>query len=268
MKKYRKMQKCQFIKISLDYFLFLFVVLAGCCQIGGCIPTMKYEKVIQLSAPIKTNGSFITKTHNGSITINGADVTDCNVTATIIARASSKEDAKRLAEEVRVKLQGSNDKLVAIIQKPKVNLECITVNLVITVPNQTILQLVTYNGIAKIANITSRVNCTTHNGGITTTQLCGTVNLRTYNGDAEVIYHEPVSPGFGISIVTHNGDITFTSPPNFSATVEALVHNGKIHVDLPISVTEKVDEKKLNGKIGTGECKLSVEAYNGSVIIK
>jgi DUF4097 and DUF4098 domain-containing protein YvlB len=229
---------------------------------------MKHERVIQLSAPIKTNGSFITKTHNGSITINGADVTDCNVTATIIARAGSKEDAKRLAEEVRVKLQGSNDKLVAIIQKPKVIPECIVVNLVITVPNQAILQLDTYNGIVKIANITSQVNCTTHNGEITTTQVCGTVNLRTYNGNVKVIYPESVSPSFGISIVTRNGDITFTSPPDFSATVEALVHNGEIHVDLPINVREKVNKKKLNGKIGTGEGKLSVEAYNGSIIIK
>lgn len=84
---------------SLFGSLVFLACLAGCCiNISSC-SRVKYEKVVQLSAPMEAGAGFLAETHNGSVTVSGVEVSDCNVTATIICRAVSEEKAKELAEQ-------------------------------------------------------------------------------------------------------------------------------------------------------------------------
>jgi hypothetical protein len=247
----------------------------------------KYEKTVQLSAPLQPSSTFAAETHNGSITIEGADVTDCNLTATIVARALTEEDAKKLAEEVKIKLEPSGNKLTAQIEKPaNIINRSVSVSLDVTVPNQTHMELATHNGDVKIANITGDINGTTHNGNVTAEQVCGTTKLqthngsvvcekisgdtqlKTHNGSVKLYYSKAAPPVCNISIATHNGSIDFTAPPNFSAVVEASTHNGSIKTELPITVVGEINKRNFTGTIGTGEGKLHLETHNGSIKIK
>jgi hypothetical protein len=263
------------------------IVMAGCCINIGCIPQAKCERKVQLSATLQPGSTFATKTHNGSITIEGADVADCNLTATIIARASTEEDAKKLADKVKIKLEPSGNKLNVRIEKPdnKMN-RSVSVSLDVIVPNETNLELTTHNGAIKIANITGNINGTTHNGKVVAEKTCGTTNLKTHNGSVvceetsgdtqlkthngsvKLYYCEAAPATCNISAVTHNGGIDFTAPPNLSAEVDISTHNGSIKTDLPITLTGEVSKKKLTGIIGTGEGKLHLETHNGSIKIK
>jgi DUF4097 and DUF4098 domain-containing protein YvlB len=275
-------------KASLGCLLCLLIVMAGCCINIGCWPALaKYERQVQLSAPLSPGSVFAAKTHNGSITVTGADVTDCNLTATIIARAGSEEDAKRLAEETKVKLEPFGNKLTVKIQRPPLMMNrSVSVSLDATVPNQTSAELTTHNGALKIKNLTGQLNATTHNGGVTAEQVTGTTNLRTHNGGItckeisgdtqlrthnggiKAAYAKNASPVCIISIVTHNGGVDFTAPPNLSAEVEVATHNGSINTDLPITVIGKVTKRKLTGTIGAGQGKLHLETHNGSIKIR
>jgi len=247
----------------------------------------KYERQVQLSAPLAPGSVFTAQTHNGSITITGTNVADCNLTATIIARAATEEAARKLAEQVKVKLQASNSRLTVRIQKPAfMTNQSVSVNLDVTVPNQTDLQLTTHNGAVRITNITGQVNATTHNGSATAKQvsstiklethngsvtckeISGDINLRTHNGKINAAYSKNAPPVFNASMVTHNGSIDFTAPLNLSATVDLSTHNGSINTDLPITVIGKVSRSKLAGTIGTGEGKLHLETHNGSIRIR
>jgi len=282
------MNKGYFKKLSLVCLLGLLIVSASCCiNVCGWVMQAKYERTVQLSAPLESDSTFAAQTHNGSITIEGAEVTDCNLTATITARAVTEEDAKKVAEETKVTLEPLGDKLTAKIEKPSYMRNCsVSVSFNVTVPNQTNLELSTHNGAVKIANITGGVQATTHNGGITATQVVGTTKLRTHNGSItckdisddtqlrthngsiKAYYSKAAQPACDVSIVTHNGGISLTAPPKFSAAVNVSTHNGSIKTDIPITVTGKVSRGKLTGAIGTGEGKLHLETHNGSITIK
>ncbi len=275
-------------KVSLGSLLCLLIVAAGCCfNIGSCAMRAKYERTVQLSAPLSPGSSFAAQTHNGYITITGADVTDCNLTATIIGQAITEEDAKKIAEQTTVKLEPWGGKLTAKIDKPTYMINrSVSVNLEVTVPNQTDLELTTHNGKIEITNITGRLNGTAHNGKVTAEQVSGDIELYTHNGsiickeisaDAQlkshngginIYYSETAPPVCEVSLITHNGSIDFTSPPNFSTEVEASTHNGSINTELPITVSGKLSKRRLTGKIGTGQGKLHLETHNGSIRIR
>ncbi len=275
-------------KVSLGSLLCLLITAAGCCfNIGSCAMRAKYERTVQLSAPLSPGSGFAAQTHNGSITITGADVTDCNLTATIIGRAVTEEDAQKIAERTTIKLEPSGDKLTAKIKKPTFLMnQSVSVSLDVQVPNQTDLELTTHNGAIIITNITGRLNGTTHNGKVIAEQISGTVELRTHNGsvicrevsgDTQLkthngnvkLYYSQAAPSVcNISLITYNGGIDLTTPLNFSGEVDASTHNGSIRTDLPITVVGKVSKSKLTGTIGAGRGKLHLETHNGSIRIK
>lgn len=282
------MKNCHITRLSLGCVLCLLMLLTGCIYIGSCGMQARYERTIQLSAPLSPGSTFAAQTHNGSVTIIGADVADCNLTATIVGQASTDEVARELAEKTQVTLVASDKKLAVKIDKPITRMnQSVGVSLNGTVPNKTDLELLTHNGAVEIANITGRANATTHNGKVTAenvsdaivlethngsvncTEISGDAQLKTHNGNVKALYAQAAPSVRAISIVTHNGSIEFAAPPGFSAQVEATTHNGSVHTDLPITVVGKISKNELKGTIGAGQGgKLHLETHNGSIRIK
>jgi len=247
----------------------------------------KNQRTVQLSAPLSPGSTFEAQTHNGSITINGADVAECNMTATIVARAGTDEEAQALAEQVNVTLVPSGSRLITRIDKPTqlIN-KSVSVSLDVEVPNKTDLELVTHNGAVDISDITGRLDATTHNGKVTCQKISGTTafethngsvtcedisgstQLKSHNGSIEVYYTDTAPSVCDISIVTHNGGIELKTPPSFSVKIDASTHNGSINTDLPITVSGKISKSSLKGTIGAGEGQLHLETYNGSIRIR
>ncbi len=285
------MKKALLTKISLSCLLCLLTLAAGChIHIGSCDNydnAYKYERTVQISAPMAAGGIFAARTHNGSVTITGTDTTECSVTATIKARGGSEEKAKKLAEEIKITLEPSGDKLTAKIHKPaSLTNRPFKIDFNVTIPKDTSLELITHNGPVKITNINGQINATTHNGRINAelifgtiklnthngraicTQISGDLKLRSHNGGLKAVYAKTAPPVCNVSMVTHNGGISFTAPPALSAEAEIITHNGSIHTDLPITVTGKVNKRRLTGTIGAGEGKLYLRTHNGSITIK
>jgi len=261
--------------------------MTSCYIYIGNGPRARYERTIQLSAPLSDGSTFAAKTHNGSISVDGTDAANCNLIATIVGQARTEEEAEELAEDTQIRLAPVGDKLIAKIEKPRLKSnQSISVSLDVEVPNHCDLELTTHNGAIEIADITGRVNGKTHNGKVIASQVSGNINLRTHNGKVickqvsgdtrlkthnggvEVDYSETASPICSISIVTHNGGIDLAAPPDFSAAVEVSTHNGSIRTDLPITTMGEVSKRKLTGKIGAGQGKLYLQTYNGSIRIR
>lgn len=281
------MKNHHLFRVTLYSLLSLIVLSAGCCINLGCVMLGKHERTVELSAPLSPGSTFAAKTHNGSITIRGADVTECSITATIVTRAANDEEAQELSDQVEVTLVPSGDRLTAKIDKPTrlVN-KSVSVSYDILIPNETNLELITHNGPVRINDITGHIDATTHNGKtiaenvsgttelsthnghVSCREISGNSRLRTHNGGVDVVYSESAPSVCDVSIITHNGSIDFISPPDYSAYVNASTHNGSVHTDLPITVTGKVSKRKLRGTIGTGEGKLQLETHNGSIKIR
>jgi len=299
------MSKEDFSQAFTGFLPCLLIAAVVCLYAGGCIPQAKYERTVHLSAPLPAGSLFEAQTHNGYINITGADVTECSLKATITARANNEENAQKLAEEVEVKLVPSGNGLTVKIEKPKlVPGKYVSVSLDANVPNQINTELTTHNGALKIKNLTGRLNgithngkvvaekisgtsklkthngkitCTetagntqlqSHNGSITCDKVSGDIKLKTHNGSAKALYSSAAPPVCNISIVTHNGGVSLTTPPDFSAKIDASTHNGSINTDLPITITGKVNKRKLTGTIGTGLGQLHLETHNGSINVK
>jgi len=275
-------------KVSLGCVLCLLIFLAGSCiYVGSYDMQAKYEKIVHLAMPLSPCSGFETQSHNGSITINGDDVADCNVTATIVARAGNDEEALELADQTQVWFERVGEKLALKIKipEPLVN-RSVSVSLDCLVPKQVDLKLASHNGAIKITNITGEIDATTHNGKVTANQVTGAARLQTHNGgivceeisgDAQlnthngsvkVDYSEAAGPVCDISIVTHNGSIELTAPRSYSGQIEALTHNGSIHTDLPITLKGEVSKNKITGTIGDGQGKLYLETHNGSIRLR
>ena len=276
------MRKILLTKLSIPVAISLYVLLAA-----GCIPTAEYERVVQMSEPVGSAEAFEAETHNGSVTVNGAATNMCDVTATITARADTEENAKKLADKVRVWLDTSGSKIAARIDKPGlVGWQHVGVAFDVKITNHINLDLVTHNGAVEIADITGEVEAMTHNGAVTTRdvtgnhslathngrischRISGDIELETHNGSVDVVYADNVPTPGKVDIVTHNGGIDFTSPPNLSARADISTHNGSIHTALPITVVGEVSKRELRGTIGSGEGRLHLETHNGSIRIK
>lgn len=275
-------------KLSLWCSLSLLLVSAGCyIEIGSCALTARYERQVTLSGPMQAGEDFFAQTHNGSITVKGADVSDCNVSATIVAHALTEERARELAEQTQVRLDRQGSKVVVKIDKPSPLINAsVSVSLDITLPKSTNPELITHNGPIDIRNISGKINAMTHNGQVVVTEISGTTKLethngsiigndiggnsdfRTHNGNVEVHYSSTAETMCEASMVTHNGNIEFIAPPNFSATVKATTHNGSIKTDLPIKVMGELSRSRIQGTIGSGEGKLYLETHNGSIKIR
>jgi tRNA threonylcarbamoyladenosine modification (KEOPS) complex Pcc1 subunit len=275
-------------KLSLWCSLSLLLITAGCyIEIGSCAMTAKYERQVTLSEPMQAGEDFFAQTHNGSITVKGADVSDCNIIAAIIAHAVTDEKAKELAEKTQVRLERQGNKLVVKIDSPSPLFNAsVSVSLDVTVPKSTNPELITHNGPIEIRNIIGKIDAITHNGqvvaeevsgttkmethngSITCNDLAGNANLKTHNGQVHVHYSPAAATLCEISLFTQNGGIEFVAPTNFSAAIQASTHNGSIKTNLPIKVIGELSKSKIQGTIGSGEGKLHLETYNGSITIR
>jgi len=266
------MKNHHFAKVSLGCLLCLVMFMTGCISISGCSMRAKYERTVQLSAPLSPGSAFEAQTHNGSIIINGADVADCNMTATIVTRAATDEEARELSEKVKVTLVPSGNRLITKIDKPtRLINKSVSVSFDVEVPNQTDLELITHNGAIVLADIEGKINATTHNGKVTTENINGTTVLKTHNGSVtcrEISGDSQLSTHNGGVKAFYSGSASSTTPPGFFFFVDASTHNGSINTDLPITVTGKVSKSKLTGTIGAGEGQLYLETYNGSIRIR
>ncbi|MFZ0035110.1 MAG: DUF4097 family beta strand repeat-containing protein [Sedimentisphaerales bacterium] len=248
--------------------LLIAAFLTGCCINIGDLWNSRYEKTEHLSAPFAPGQTLYLQNNIGEITVTGADVTDCNVTVTITTRATTTEKAEKLAEEVRIKLEPSDNKLYIRVEKPdRISKHSITIDYNITVPKQTALQLATNIGEIKIANTTKPIKVEANIGAVSCEEITGDINIQTNVGEIKVLYSKTAPSACSANIKTDVGEINFTAPPDLSAQVNISANIGSIQTDLPLTVKGKINQS-LNGTIGKGEGKVILKTNVGSIKIK
>jgi hypothetical protein len=266
-----KMKKPFFIKGTIPLLVCLLlaaVVLVGCCCNIGDIFKAKYERTVQVSAPIAAGQTLNVYTDIGSITVTGGNFTDCNVTATIMAKAATEEKARKLSEETRIKLEPATDMLKLKVEKPPmVNREAVCVSFSITAPRQTALNLQTNVGELEIDNITEPIKVKTNVGKITCREITSRSDLTTNVGEVKVVYAKDAPAACNAEITTSVGEIDFAGPDNLSAKFHASANVGSIETRLPLTVTGKIG-KSLDGTVGAGEGKVILETNVGSIKIR
>jgi hypothetical protein len=263
----KKTKKRSFIKCVVPLWLCSLLIatfLAGCRINISDLYRARYEKTEHLSAPFASGQTLYIQNNIGEITVTGADVADCNITATITAKAMTTEKAEKLAEEIRIKLEPSDNKLYIRVEKYN---SSITIDFNITVPRKTALQLATNVGEIHISNTSEPIEAETKVGVITCREITGDTDLTTNVGEVKVLYSKTAPSACNANIKTNIGEINFTAPPDLSAQVNVSANIGSIQTDLPLTVKGTI-HKSLNGTIGKGEGKVILKTNIGSIKIK
>ncbi|MCJ7728861.1 MAG: DUF4097 domain-containing protein [Sedimentisphaerales bacterium] len=256
-------------KVLVVCLVSVVIAVAGCCCVNICdVFKAKYERTVQVSAPIAPRQALDVYTDVGSITVTGGDFTDCSVTAKITVKASTEEKARKLAEETQIKLEPADDRLKVKIEKPPMaDRDAIFVSFSITVPRQTALDLQTNVGELEVDNITEYIRAKTNVGKITCREITGRTDLTTNGGEVMVVYAKNAPAACHADISTSVGKIDFAGPDNLSAAFHASANVGSIETRLPLTVTGKIG-KSIDGAVGAGEGKVTLEANVGSIKIR
>jgi DUF4097 and DUF4098 domain-containing protein YvlB len=194
--------------LALGICLCLLLIVSGCdIQIGDW-GKAKYERTVQRQTSLAPGSTVVAKTSFGSITITGADVTDCNVVAQIRVQAPTEQEAQEIAEQVKIKLEPVGQTLTVKAEKPpKKRRRSISISYDITVPRQTNVECGSSFGAIKLSDIDGDVKGKTSSGSITAENIQGSALLNTSFGP---ITCKGIS-GDNINIKSSSGSITAES---------------------------------------------------------
>ncbi len=190
--------------LTLGFCLCSLLIVTGCdIQIGDW-GKAKYERTVQQQAPLGPGSTVVAQTSSGSITITGADVTDCNVVAQIRVQAPTEQEAREIAEQVKIKLEPLGQTLTVKAEKPPKKRKCsISISYDITVPRQTNVECASSYGAIKLTNIDGNVKGKTSSGSITAEDIQGSAQLDTSYGS---ITCRDISGG-DVKLKTSSGNI-------------------------------------------------------------
>lgn len=235
---------------------------------GGWISKAKYTKQVNLTIPAGQAESFTAQTHNGNMEIKGSRTADCALTAAIVVKANTEEIAKKIAEDIKISLLPEGNGIILKVEKPDMPKGAqLSISLDANLPAGINLSLAAHNGSIAITDMSGGAELSTHNGNVKYKGIPANLKISTHNGSVKVNCIQQSEKPCEMIAGTHNGNIDFTVPANFSAVIDASTHNGLIHTSLPITVIEKTNEK-LRGTIGSGRDELQLKTHNGSINIR
>ncbi len=255
--------------LALSLFLCLHLIVTGCCIHIGDSDREKYERTEKLSAPITADGTLNVRTSIGSITVTGADVTDCNIIATITTKAETIEEAQKRSKEVKIKLESSADTLNIRIEKPsELKNKYLKVDFNIIVPKQLNLDCSANVGKIIISGTAGRIEASTNVGKIICKEISGDIDLRADVGTIKAVYADTAPAALNANITIDVGTINFVGPEKLSVELDASTDIGSIKTDRPITLVGEISKKRLRGTIGTGQGQLRLKTDVGSITIK
>jgi len=257
------MKKHLLINSCLAVCLCALIVFSGCSDFKA-----KYGRTANVSVPVGQAAELCVETAVGSITITGADVTDCNVTAEIIVKAETQEEARKLAEQVKIEAKRDGDKLSVKVSKPaELKKRSLEVKFKIIAPKRFKVDCSVNVGSVSISEMNDRIKVSGNVGSIFCRQVVGDIDLTSNVGSVEVEYSDAAAAACNAAITTNVGSIEFAAPAQLSAQVNASTNVGSVKTDKPITVVGKVG-RSVNGTIGAGEGKIRLKTNVGSIHIK
>jgi len=157
--------------------------LSGCyVRIGGSSKE-RFERELELSAPLESGRKLVAKTSFGSIIVRGSDTDQCRVSAKICANAPTQAEAEEIAQKTKVLLKPSKDGLSVSVDKPRLSRNRnVGVSLTIQVPRTTELDCRSSFGSIDIEHIEADIRADTSFASITLNDVKGVLDLSTSHG--------------------------------------------------------------------------------------
>ncbi len=201
---------------------------------------------------------------NGGVSVEGWSRDVVAVRGRIWANASSMERARRIADGVRIRLEGGR----LFAEGPGTDRgEGWGVSWDVRVPYETDLDVETHNGGIDVADVRGRIRFEALNGGVDLRRVGGYVVGHTTNGGLEVELDGSRWSGEGLDVETTNGGVTLIVPQAYSARLETGTVNGGIDLGFPVTLEGRIG-RRLSTTLGEGGPTIRAFTTNGGVEIR
>jgi len=200
---------------------------------------------------------------NGGIAVHGWNRAEVDVQAKVVATADTEAQAKSLASQVQVVIEGGR---VSATGPRTTDGAGWSVSFDVMVPGQGSLDLKTTNGGISIEDVQGDLAFHTTNGGVRLENVNGHVHGDTTNGGVRVDLDGSGWVGEGLDVQTRNGGVKLVVPDGYSARLEASVQNGGLRVEFPLTVQGEY-RRSLSTDLGAGGATIKLRTTNGGLTI-
>jgi len=202
---------------------------------------------------------------NGTFDVEAVDGNTLEVTAVLVARGATEEDAKKTLARVEMVEQADASRVHLEAKYPReLGRHGIEVNYTIRAPRSARVSVESVNGRVNVKGVFAGVKAETTNGSVNGDGLGNSVVASTTNGTIKV--QMASMGGDGVSLETTNGSIDLKLPSDAKATLAARCVNGGIKVtDIPFERSGEGSRRKLDGTINGGGAPVRLETVNGGI---
>lgn len=202
---------------------------------------------------------------NGGITVRGWDGPDVRIRATIQTWGASDQEAQAQAKAILITTTDNTLRATA----PGTNQRGDAVSFEVFVPRRTGLALRTHNGGISLSELQGTIDFQAQNGGVALAKLGGQVTGQTINGGLSIRLSGPRWEGSGLDVATTNGGISWQVPAGYSAQFFTSTNRGGIETTLPSQKPQRPGEyQEVKASLGSGGQPVKAVTTNGSVVIK
>lgn len=207
---------------------------------------------------------------NGGVSVIGEDRNDVLVRACVNTSGKTDEEAKALADSIRISTAGT------ITPEGATDENGWSVSFELRVPRNSSVNLNANNGGIAVKNVEGNIEFSTKNGGVNLYGVAGSVKGKTVNGGIIVSLTGNTWRGSGMDVQTTNGGVMLNVPADFAARVEAGTVNGGFNSNIVGLQPEKQTDdngyyrprpKKVSADVNGGGPLVRVTTTNGGVKI-
>lgn len=260
------------------------IACAGCTQCG---PVVWIESKETLRLPAEGLDTLSAVTHNGGITVTGAEDPSGEIVVQVNKRAGglTLADAQACMDALRITTdkQGATQKLDWRYEGLERSSWSADVAFDVTLPTRLAVAALSHNGRIKATGVAGDCTLETHNGHIDLEAMSKRISAKTHNGrvqvkaapaDVQLTSHNgsitarlDSAGDLAGAILTHNGSISLALADQTATNLSCRTYNGSLTCKRTLSDVT-VDRSSLTGRLGQTEAKLDVETHNGSIEVR
>jgi hypothetical protein len=219
------------------------------------------EQVFERTYPLQSGGHFVLDNVNGSVQVEGWDRDEVEVRAVKTAQNDPGD-----VDRVQIEVESHPDEVDVHTCYLEGEGAGVAVEYHIYVPNRVLLGSVhTVNGSLTVRGIDGGGELRSVNGDVEVLESSGRFNAKTTNGNLRLELRE-LGDGAPMNLETVNGSVELGLPWDAGADLNVRNMNGDLYSEVPVtSMTALPGSRAFHGRLGGGGGAISVRTVNGGI---
>ncbi len=201
---------------------------------------------------------------NGGVSVKSWDNASVLVRAKVEASGDDPAAARAAVSQIALNLSAGQ---VSATGPDQSSGHAWAVSYEIFVPRQADLNLKAHNGGISVSDVRGTIQFYTVNGGVHLKRVAGDVEGKTMNGGLNIELAGSRWDGAKLDARTVNGGVNVSMPQNYSAHFESSTVNGRMNIGIPMTVHGNLTNH-IETDLGSGGPPVHVETTNGGVNVR